>query len=318
MSPVILFGLVLLLTFGAIIWVLRPTQAESDIQRHLESIGSKYTVDPSGMNILKHETLSSISWLNRFLVQAPGALKLRLLITQAGETWTVGSVLCGSLLAFVGVTWLSSMVVPTFMFAVVLGFIAGLLPFGYLYLKRDIRFRRLNNLLPETIDLMSRALQAGHGITAAIDMASQEIAEPLASEFRTTFEEQNLGLPLREAMLNLTERVPLDDVRFLVTAILVQKETGGNLAEILDKTAVLLRQRIRLKGQLRIYTAQGRLTGWFLCLLPFLLFLLISVVNPDYEKMLWTDPLGRHLVYAGLIMMAIGIYAIRKIVEIKV
>jgi tight adherence protein B len=318
MSPAILFSLVLLLTFGAIIWALRPTKTESDIQRHLKTIGSKYTVDPSGMNILKQETLSSISWLNHRLVQAPGALKLRLLIRQAGKAWTVGSVLLGSLLAFVVVAWLGSMVVPTFVLALVLGFIAGLVPFGYLYLKRDVRFRRLDSLLPETIDLMSRALQAGHGVTAAIEMASEEIAEPLASEFRTTFEEQNLGLPLREAMLNLAERVPLDDVRFLVTAILVQKETGGNLAEILDKTAVLLRDRMRLKGQLRIYTAQGRLSGWFLSLLPFILFFLISMVNPGYEKMLWTDPVGRHLVYAGLIMMAIGIYAIRKIVEIKV
>ncbi|HTV53757.1 MAG TPA: type II secretion system F family protein, partial [Terriglobia bacterium] len=235
-----------------------------------------------------------------------------------GKTWTVESVLLGSLLAFVVVTWLASIVVPAFVLAVVLGFIGGLAPFGYLYLQRDTRFHRLDSLLPETIDLMSRALQAGHGVTAAIEMASLEIAEPLASEFRTTFEEQNLGLPLREAMLNLAERVPLDDVRFLVTAILVQKETGGNLAEILDKTAALLRDRMRLKGQLRIYTAQGRLSGWFLCLLPFILFFLINMVNPRYEKTLWTDPLGRHLVYAGLVMMAIGIYVIRKIVEIKV
>jgi tight adherence protein B len=318
MSPMILFSLVLLLTFGAAIWVLKPTKTESDIQRHLETVSSKYTVDPSGMNILKQETLSSISWLERMLVQSPVALKLRLLIAQAGQTWTVGTLLVGPLLAFVVVTWLASMVVPAFVFAVVLGLIVCLLPFGYLYLKRDIRFRRLDSLLPETIDLMSRALQAGHGVTSAIEMASQEIAEPLASEFRTVFEEQNLGLPLREAILNLAERVPLDDVRFLVTAILVQKETGGNLAEILDKTAVLLRDRMRLKGQLRIYTAQGRLSGWFLCLLPLVLFFLMSIVNPKYEKILWSDPLGRHLVYAGLVMMAIGIYAIRKIVDIKV
>jgi tight adherence protein B len=318
MSPLILFSLVLMLTFGVIAWVLRPTKTESDIQRHLKTIGSKYTVDPSGMNILKQETLSSISWLDRFLAEAPGALKLRRLIMQAGKNWTVGSVVFGSLLAFFVVTWLGSMVMPAFVFAFVLGLVVSILPFGYLHLKRDIRFRRCDSLLPETIDLMSRALQAGHGVTAAIEMASQEIAEPVASEFRTVFEEQNLGLPLREALLNLAERLPLDDVRFLVTAILVQKETGGNLAEILERTAVLLRERMRLKGQLRIYTAQGRLTGWFLCLLPFILFFLISIVNPGYEKMLWTNPLGRHLVYAGLIMLGIGIYSIRKIVEVKV
>jgi tight adherence protein B len=116
----------------------------------------------------------------------------------------------------------------------------------------------------------------------------------------------------------LSERVPLEDVRFLATALLVQRETGGNLAEILDKTAAVMRERIRLKGQLRIYTAQGRVTGWILCLLPFIVFFLINLVNRDYEKKLWTDPLGLHIVYAGLIMMVAGILVIRKIVDIKV
>ena len=149
-------------------------------------------------------------------------------------------------------------------------------------------------------------------------MVAQESAEPVASEFRILFEEQNLGLPLRDAMLNLAKRVPLDDVSFLVTAVLVQKETGGNLAEILDKTAFIMRERMRLKGQLRIYTAQGRLSGWVLGLLPFVMFVIMTLLNPKYEQKLWTDPLGLHFVYGGLIMMAIGIFVIRKIVDIKV
>lgn len=318
MSTVILFGLVLLIAFGSALWVLRPTKSEADIQRHLRAIGSKYTVDPSGSSILKQQSLSAIPWANALLRKLPGAFDLRLFLTQAGVKWTVGALLFGSLLAFVVVTWITSLLVPSFALALISGLIVGVLPYGYLLIKKDARFRRFNNLLPETIDLMSRALKAGHAVTSAIEMISQEIAEPVASEFRIVFEEQNLGLPLREAMLSLAERVPIDDVRFLVTAILVQKETGGNLAEILDKTAALLRERMRLKGQLRIYTAQGRLTGWFLCLLPFVVFFLISLINHGYEKKLWTDSLGRHLVYAGLIMMAIGVFAIRKIVNIRV
>ena len=149
-------------------------------------------------------------------------------------------------------------------------------------------------------------------------MVGREVAEPVASEFRTVYEEQILGLPLREAVLNLAERVPRDDMRFLATAILVQKETGGNLAEILDKTAAVMRERVRLRGQLRIYTAQGRVTGWILCSLPFILFALIGLVNPDYEKILFKDPLGIHLVYFGLFMMAAGILVIRWIIDIKV
>ncbi|MBI1984273.1 MAG: type II secretion system F family protein, partial [Acidobacteria bacterium] len=139
-----------------------------------------------------------------------------------------------------------------------------------------------------------------------------------ASEFRRVFEEQNFGLPLREAMLNLARRIPLPDVSFLVTAILVQKETGGNLAEILDKTTIVIRERFRLRGQLRVYTAQGRLTGWILVALPFFLFGVMTFLNPSYELVLIKDPTGQKLVYAGLIMMVVGVLVIRKVIDIKV
>jgi tight adherence protein B len=317
MSPSIFFILLLLVVFGIIIWMLRPTKTETDIQRHLYTIGSKYTVDPSGTTILKNEPLSAVPLLNDILERLPGAVNLRLFINQAGQNWTVGTLMLGSLVAFALVTWIAFLLISNAPVALIVGLMGGVIPYGYLYVKRQIRFKQFETLLPETVDLMSRALKAGHGVTAAIQMVSEEIAQPVSSEFKMVFEEQNLGLPLREAMLNLAQRVPLDDVLFLVTAILVQKETGGNLAEILDRTAALLRERIRLKGQLKIYTAQGRLTGWFLCLLPFFLFLLFNFINHNYEKMLWTDPLGRHLVYLGLIMMTIGILLIRKIVNVK-
>jgi tight adherence protein B len=181
-----------------------------------------------------------------------------------------------------------------------------------------MRFDRFNELLPEAIDLLTRALKAGHSINAAIEMCSREVPDPVGTEFRRTFEEQNFGLPMREAMTNLANRIPIPDLQFLVTAILVQKETGGNLVEILEKTANVLRERLRLKGQLAIYTAQGKLTGWILGGLPFFLFVGLSIVNPDYGKILINDEFGRTLIYTGLIMMAIGAYVIRKIVDVKV
>ena len=318
MSPVILFGLLLLLTFGALVWALKPTKPETDIQRHLTSIGRMYAVDTDGTTILKQELLSSLPWVNTILGRVPGCLRLRLLITQAGGNWSVSTLLLGSLVGTLLAAWLGTVFVPGLLLALALGAAVGFAPYGYLLVKRAARFSRFNTFLPEAIDLMARALRAGHAVTAVIEMVAQETAEPVASEFRVVFEEQNLGLPFREAFLNLAERVPLEDVRFLATAILVQRETGGNLAEILDKTAAVMRERIRLKGQLRIYTAQGRVTGWILCLLPFIVFLLINLVNRDYEKKLWTDPTGLHVVYAGLIMMVVGIFAIRKIVDIKV
>lgn len=318
MSPVLLFGLLLVLSFAAVAWVLKPTKTESDVQRHLSSIGRMYVTDFQGTTILRQEALSTVPWVNSLLQQIPRIAMLRLLITQAGSTWTVGSLIFGSTLATLVVAWVLSLFVPALSLAIAAGVAVGLTPFGYLYVKRAARFRRFDALLPEAIDLMSRALRAGHAVTSAIEMVSEEIAEPIASEFGIVFKEQNLGLPIREAILGLVERVPLEDVRFLATAILVQKETGGNLAEVLDKTAAVMRERIRLKGQLRIYTAQGRITGWVLCLLPFIVFFVINLVNHDYEKKLWTEPLGLHLVYAGLVMMAIGIYVIRKIIDIRV
>jgi tight adherence protein B len=177
---------------------------------------------------------------------------------------------------------------------------------------------RFDNLLPEAVDLMSRGLRAGHSIAAVLEMVGNEIGDPVGTEFRILHKEQNLGLPIREAMMNLVERMPVDDMRFLATAILLQKESGGNLAQILDKTAAVVRERARLRGQLRIYTAQGRITGWILCAAPFLMFALISVVNHDYEKTLFSNPLGLKMIYGGLVMMILGILAIRKICDVKV
>ena len=165
---------------------------------------------------------------------------------------------------------------------------------------------------------MARALRAGHAIISAVEIVSEETSEPLAAEFRAVFDEQNLGLAIREALLNLVSRVPTDGVRFLATAILLQKETGGNLAEIMDKAASVMRERMRLKGQLRVYTAQGRMTGWFLCCLPFFVFGLISVVNRDYERLLWTSAIGVRLIYGALALMLLGVYTIRRIINIKV
>jgi tight adherence protein B len=215
------------------------------------------------------------------------------------------------------VAWLASLWLHSVLIGLPVGVAAGAAPLIYVLSKRAARLRRFGQLLPEAIDLMSRALRAGHAVTAAIEMVAREIPDPVGTEFRRAFEEQNFGLPLREALLNLARRVPIADLRFLVTAMLVQKETGGNLAEILDKTGAVIRERARLLGQLRIYTAQGRLTGWILGLLPFLMFLLLRFVNPGYTDLLIKTDTGVKLIWAGLALMAIGVIVIRKVVNIK-
>ena len=319
MSPLTVFILLMVLTFVVLIVAMRPSESEKALQQRLRTIehASTGAVDET-TDILRQESLSDIPWLNDLMQQVPILHRLQHLLTQAESTWTVGTLVSGSLVLAVLATWLANFRAPTFVLALLVGLGVGSLPYIYLLFKRWSRLRRFEELLPDTIDLMARALRAGHTITSAIEMVSSEGTEPVASEFRRVFEEQNFGLPLREAMLNLADRVPLPDVRFLVTAILVQKETGGNLAEVLDKAAAVIRERFRLRGQLRVYTAQGRLTGWILAGLPFFMFVLLNIVNPNYERILLTDPVGQKLIYVGIGLMVLGGWVIRKVIDIKV
>jgi tight adherence protein B len=317
MAGLILFALILVLSFGVLIYFLRPTSAEVAVEEHLEGIDAGRAAGAPG-TIVRAQKFSSNPWLEEVLRDFPGSQWLSRLIRQAGRKWQVGNVLLLSLLTvFVG--WgLASLVIQNILLSAGVGVVLGVTPYLYLYIVRAVRFRQFGNLLPEAVDLMARGLRAGHAVTAVLEMVGREIAEPVASEFRTLHEEQTLGLSMRDAMLNLVDRVPLDDVRFLTTAVLLQKETGGNLAVILDKTAAVMRERARLRGQLRIYTAQGRITGWILCLMPFVMFAVLSLVNKKYESILFTDVTGQHLLYYGLVSMIIGILVIRKIIDVKV
>jgi tight adherence protein B len=313
----LLFLLLLILCFGIVFFVLRPTKTETAVQQHLENI-QESRAEETGRTILKEEGYSNNAEVAQLIRQVPGALGTLSLLRQSGHKWTVSSVMGGSLAATFLTAWISSYFLPGLPLAVLAGVVAGAIPYIYLVIMREQRFRKCDELLPEAIDLMARGLRAGHALTAALEMVADEIAEPISSEFRRLHEEHALGLPLREATMNLVDRLPRDDMRFLATAIMLQKETGGNLAVILDKTAAVARERSRLRGQLRIYTAQGRVTGWVLCMMPFIMFGLLSSINWEFEKLLFTEHMGRVLVYFGLTLMVAGVLVIRKIIDVKV
>jgi tight adherence protein B len=192
------------------------------------------------------------------------------------------------------------------------------LPYGILRLKRARRLKAFNASLPDAIDLMARALRAGHAMGSSIEMVADQMPEPLSFEFVQVYQQQRLGLQFRDALLQMGARVPSRDLGFLITAILVQKETGGDLTEILDRTAHVIRERIRIEGEVRTHTAQGRLTGWILGLLPIVLLVLINLVSPGYSTPLFHDPVGQNLLYAGGIFISIGAFMIRKIVDVQV
>ncbi len=321
MSITLLFLIVLLASFGILLLVTRPSKTEQSVATRLEKIGRPTEVGSAPAepeDILKSDKLSDMPWLDLILKRLELSRRLQELLSQSGSEWTVGRVLAGAAVLAVGVGFFTQFWIDSIILRVILGAIAGAAPFLYLQYKRSARFSKFNALLPDALDLMSRALKAGHSIVSAVEMVANEIAEPLGPEFRRTFEEQNFGLPLREAMVGLGHRVPISDLQFVITAILVQKETGGNLIEVMDKAAAVLRDRMRLQGQIRIYTAQGRLTGWILCGLPFILFVIMNFLNPGYAKVLLNDPLGQKLTIAGIVLMAIGVWVMRRIVEIKV
>ncbi len=319
MPPFLFFILLLALCFTVIFYLGRPSKTERAVQRRLESIKveDENTAEEPPVPILKEEGYSPNPTISDLVRQVPGARETLDLIRQAGKPWPVSLVMGSSLLAILLTASVTSLFLPDVL-PLAAGLIVGCAPYAYLLFLRERRFRECDRLLPDAIDLMARGLRAGHALPAVLQMVGEEIAEPLGSEFRNLHEEQLLGLPLREAVMNMVRRVPRDDTRFLATAVLLQKETGGNLAAILDKTANVARERERLRGQVRIFTAQGRATAWILCAMPFIMFCILSVLSWKTESYLFTDPIGKVATYVGMLLMCCGVLLIRKIINVKV
>jgi tight adherence protein B len=316
---ILLFLVLLVVVFSVVYYMTKPTKEETDLGQRLAGIDHGEAPGQAiGPDILKREVYSDLPIIDAILRRIQLATDINVLIKQADSKWTVGRVVFGALVIFAVVTAVSSAWLHNLPAGVILGLGAANVPYISLRMKRRARLQRFAAILPDAIDLLARALRAGHAVTAAIEMVAREVPEPVGTEFRRVFEEQNFGLPIREALLNLAKRVPVPDLQFLVTAMLVQKETGGNLAEVLDKAGAVIRERSRLLGQLRIYTAQGRLTGWILGLLPFIVFGLMNFLNPGYARALIDDPTGRMFIWGGLGLMVIGVWLIRKIVDIRV
>ncbi len=202
--------------------------------------------------------------------------------------------------------------------APLLGLVMFLVPFAWLLNKRRVRLKRFGGQLPDALELVARALRAGHSLAAGMHVVAEEMPAPISDEFHRVYEEQNLGIPVEEALKGMCERVPNLDLRFFVTSVLIQRQTGGDLSEILDKIGYVIRERFRILGQVQALTAEGRLSGIILIALPFGLFLMMLSIKPDYVEKLWTHPLGIKMSTVALIMQVVGALIIKKIVNIKV
>jgi len=268
--------------------------------------------------VTRDEQLSQIPALDSLLRRSGRVSEIQKMLAQAGLGIRAGNFLGLCLLAGIVAliaTYIASKRIEIAWAAMLIGFF---LPYSYASMKRHQRFTKFDELFPEAIDTLARAVRAGHAFTTALEMISSEINEPVAGEFRQLYEEQKFGMPVRDALLNLTERMPSVDVKFFVTAVMLQRETGGNLAEILDNLSYVIRERFKIQRQVRVYTAQGRLTMALLMGMPPIIVVTMMLLNPLFIQPLFKDPIGHVLLVGGITLQTVGYFVIRKIIRIQV
>jgi tight adherence protein B len=322
MNPlVIVFLLALSLSLAILLFATRPARVSKSAQLRLVGIRGSVQLNRSGAAGLELDQTARRDFaagLTNLLAPYPFAKRLQTLLIHSASTMTVGSVVlsCAAAAFASGLAvFLYLRILPVALAATVLGASA---PYLFLLFQRAKRLKAFNDALPAAIELMARALRAGHAMGTSIELIAEQSPQPLANEFAQVFQQQKVGLQFRDALIQMGERVPSRDLQFLITAILVQKETGGDLTEILDRTSHVIRERIRIEGEVRTRTAQGRLTGWILSLLPVVMLAIINVVSPGYSTVLFHDPTGQKLLYAAAAMIVVGALIIRKVVDVQV
>jgi tight adherence protein B len=268
--------------------------------------------------LIRDEQLSKIPALDSLLRRSARVEQIQNTLSQAGLSIRAGNFLGICVLAGVVAAILVFIISKRVEVAWAAMFVGFLLPYSYASMKRQKRFAKFDELFPEAIDTLARAVRAGHAFTTALEMITNEVNEPIAGEFRQLYEEQKFGMPVRDALLNLTERVPSVDVKFFVTAVMLQRETGGNLAEILDNLSYVIRERFKIQRQVRVYTAQGRLTMALLMGMPPIIVVVMMALNPGFIRPLFVDPIGHALLVGGITLQTVGYFVIRRIIRIQV
>ena len=268
--------------------------------------------------LLRDEQLSEIPAIDNLLRRSERVSAIQGSLTQAGMKLRAGNFLGLCIASGLAAGFLAVLYTHNLAITWVALLIGSVLPYAIVSYRRQKRFEKIEELFPEAIDTLARAVRAGHAFTTALEMISAEVAEPLSGEFRKLYEEQKFGMPVRDALMNLTERVPLVDIKFFVTAVMLQRETGGNLAEILDNLSYVIRERFKIQRQVRVHTAQGRLTMALLMAMPPAVVGILAVFSPDFVHPLFYDPIGHSLLVASLALQTVGYFVIRRIIKIQV
>ncbi|NRO95922.1 pilus assembly protein TadB [Paraburkholderia sp. NMBU_R16] len=316
---VLLFvAVVLALEGGYLWWNSRHGPAARRIESRIRTLSAGGQVQKERLTILKDRMLRESNTLEKLLVQLPRMQTLDLFIHQSGMSWSCSRLIATSAALPVIVLFVGLLLPVPVLFVPLVALTTGALPYLHVRRRRAKRLAQIEKQLPEAADAISRALRAGHSFPSALDMVATEFTEPAAGEFRIVFDEINYGVPLNDALLNLAKRVPIRDLRYFVIAVLIQRETGGNLAEVLDGIAFLIRERFKLFDKVRVLSAEGKLSAWVLGLLPFITAGAMSVLNRSFLEVLWTDPAGFKVIGVMAFLMVAGIYSMRRIIRIRV
>ena len=288
------------------------------MDRRLHEVTKGAAAEEEASGVIKDQKSGAVAALDRMLSASTRGSMLGRWIAQAGVKSSVATILMIASLSAVSLALILS-VVAGLKFGLPLGLAIGFaMPFGVLRTKRNRRLHAFEEQFPEALDLISRALKAGHAFATGLKMVADEMPEPVGPEFRKTFDEQNFGLPMKDALDNMSLRIPSLDVRFFATAVLIQRETGGNLSEILENLAHVVRERFKILRQVRVHTAHGRFTGYVLLALPAFLAVALMVINPDHMNLLFRERMGQQMLMAALVMQIIGYVWIQRVIKIEV
>jgi tight adherence protein B len=317
-ATLIFIAVVLLIEGVYLTWNASKGPEAERVARRLRLMSAGGHGGEQNISIIKERLLSQTPMMQRLLLQVPRIGALDRVLLQSGLSWSVAELIGMSLLAFLVPFFASGYFALPLLLRLALAGAAATLPYLYITKTQRNRMTRIEQQLPDALDLMGRAMRAGHAFPTALKMVGDEMSDPLASEFRAAFDEVNFGIAMQDALMNLATRVPSTDLRYFVIAVLIQRETGGNLSELLTSISAIIRDRIKLMGQVRVLSAEGRLSAWILSLLPFGAALMIQLINPKFLEVLYTDPAGRKMLAVAGAMMFCGVLVMRKIIRIRV
>ena len=296
--------------------VLPARLKQRQVDRRLRELSQPVVPTTEGVSIVLRPEERPL--LSRIAAATRAGQWLELLIEQSGVRTTMTAVIAISIAFGAACVFVAMLFVRQPMALVAAGAVGAMIPTAFLLRRRSVRRKRFEEMFPEALDLLSRAIKAGHAFQTAMNMVAEELPDPVGPEFRKAFDQQNFGLPLHDALNAMADRVQTMDVKFFVTAVLIQRETGGNLSEILDNLAHVVRDRFKVLRQVRVHTAHGRFTGWVLLALPAALAIALMFINPPHMQLLFREPMGQTMLVAAVVMQTIGFFWIKRVIKIEV